>query len=151
MSKFAHLKSLAVNDGDTVEFSFYEIEGVPTLDVAPATKANREFFNAVLRKSKEAARKLRSRRNQMPTQAQIDAVRREDVALFSEYIVKGWRNVVDSKGTEVEFSKEDCQEWLMEIPDDMFEELRDFCLDIRNFRQGSDEMEAAELEDLTGN
>jgi hypothetical protein len=150
MSKFGHLKALQVSGDDTADFTFYEIEGAPVLECSPATSVNKPFFNEVLRRSKVAARKLKGRRNQIPTQGQLDEVRRQDVALFVEYIVKGWRNVVDQEGNAVEFNADECAQFLTAIPDDMFEELRNFCLDIANFRDAA-EMEPAEKEELTGN
>jgi len=150
MSKFGHLQKLAVTGESTVDFVFYAIDGSPTLEVAPATKANKPFFNAVLKKGKEAQRKLRARRGQMPTQAQLDEVRRQDADLFVEYVVKGWRNVVDQEGEPVEFSAQECREFLLAIPEDMFEELRDFCMETANFRN-VDDMPSDEQEELAGN
>ena len=149
MAKFSHLKALSVSDGDTAEFTFYEIGGAPVLTCAPATKVNSDFLNAVLKQSKAAQRKLRARKGQMPTAAQLEEVKQQDVVLFTKYIVKDWRNVEDFDGTPVEFSEEACQEFLLAIPDDMFEDLRAFCLDISNFRQEG--MDPEEQEELMGN
>ena len=150
MSKFEHLKSLVVTGDDVSDFTFYEIEGAPVLECAPATSVNKPFFNAVMRMGKAAARKMRGRKNQIPTAAQLSEVRRQDITLFVEFIVKGWRNVVDKEGNPVEFNAQECQEFLFAIPEDMFDELRAFCLDISNFRD-QDEMDPDEQEDLTGN
>ena len=142
MAQFGHLKSLAVNGDDTARYTFYEIEGSPALLVSPATSVNKPFFNAVLRKSKEAARKLRGRKGQIPTDAQ----------LFVEFIVRGWEDVIDADGEAVEFDAEAGYDFLMAIPSDMFDDLRAFCLDISNFRGLEDEaMDPEEQEDLSGN
>jgi len=150
MSKYAHVKALSVSEGDTADFVFYEIEGHPSLTCLPATSINRSFFNAVLKRRKELARKLRGRKNEVPTEAEMAAVRKQDAELFVQYIVTGWSDVIDVDGNEVEFSQEECQEFLMAIPQDMFEDLRNFCLDISNFRQ-QDRMDPEEQDELAGN
>jgi len=152
MAQFGHLKSLAVNGDDTARFTFYEIEGSPSLLVSPATSVNKPFFNAVLRKSKEAARKLRGRKGQIPTDGQLLEVRRQDAKLFVEFILRGWEDVVDADGEAVEFDAEAGYDFLMAIPPDMFDDLRAFCLDISNFRGLEDEpMDPEEQEELSGN
>jgi len=94
---------------------------------------------------------MRSRRGQTPTEAQLLEVRRQDVAIFVEFIVKGWSNVMDKDGKQVEFNAEECSDFLLAIPADLFDDLRAFCLDISNFRDVEPSMDPEEQEELTGN
>ena len=151
MADFSHLKSLQVQSDAKATFTFFRIAGEPTLEVRPATEANNEFFNAVLKQGKAAARRARGRRGQTPTKEAIEQARQEDIKLFVKYIVVDWEGVLDSKGESVPYSSEVCEQFLKAIPSDMFNELRNFCLDIDNFRLESEQMEADELEELTGN
>ena len=148
MADFSNLQSLHVKDGDTAEFVFYGIAGEPTLEVKPATAENKPFFNRVLAKNKQLQRKRKGRAEQLPTATSILEARKEDIEMFVELIIVGWSNVLDASGKAVKYSAENCRQFLNAIPGDMFDELRTFCLDISNYR---DQMDAAELEDLSGN
>lgn len=150
MTDFSHLNSLRIKDDATQPYTFYRIGGEPTLDCRPAHESNREFFNAALKASKQASRRTNSRKGATPTQETIDAARKEDIRLFALCVVTGWSGVQDSKGNEVEFSRENVEAFLSAIPSDMFTELRAFCLDIDNYRD-VDEMDIEEFEELSGN
>jgi hypothetical protein len=148
---FSHLKALQVQKDAKSTFVFFRIAGEPSLEVRPATSDNPEFFNAVLKQSKAAVRRARSRRGQQATTEAIDLARQEDIKLFVKYIIVDWDGVLDSKGELVPYSADACAQFLRAIPSDMFNELRNYCLDIENFRLESEQMEASELEELTGN
>ena len=154
MSQFDHLKALHVKDGDTADYYFEELGGTPYLTCAPATNVNKAFLNAVMKKSKEASRVANARRrlrgSDEVTDAAIERARLEDIELFVEYIVSGWGNVFNTDGEPVEFTKENCREFLQAIPPEMFADLRLFCLDVRNFRQETG-MDPDEQEALQGN
>jgi hypothetical protein len=151
MADFKHLASLRVQDNATVEYTFYRIGGDPTLSVQHAGRSNVAFFNAALRQTKIARRKAKSRKGAGITAASIEQARQEDIQMFAEFIVTGWSGVLDSKGKEVPYSQEVCIQFLNAIPPDMFDELREFCLDIENFRELDDTMDPQELEELKGN
>ncbi len=63
MSDFSHLSRLHVEATDTVDYTFYQIEGEPTLQVAPATEANKPYFNAILRRGRKNVRALNAGNN----------------------------------------------------------------------------------------
>ena len=149
MADFQHLAKLRVQDDATAEFTFFRIVGEPTLTVRHAGDTNPDFLNAVLKKPKRLQRA--ARRARQITAASIDSARMEDIQLFARCIVVGWSGVLDSQGEEVEFTRENLIDFLTAIPPDMFNELRAFCLDIENFREESDMMDAAEEEELQGN
>lgn len=151
MADFKHLAALRVEADATVDFTFFRIAGEPTLTVRPAGDTNPDFFNAALRANKKAQRAARGRRGQTPTPESIERARQADITIFADTIVTGWSGVMDSDGNEVEFSRENLVQFLNAIPPDMFNELRNFCLDIDNFRDAPEEMDEEELEDLQGN
>ena len=157
-SQFGQLKAMHVKPGDTAEFYFNELEGIPQLTCLPATNVNKPFLNAVMKASKEAARKARAMRkvkgkkkDEDVSQAAIDRARLEDISLFVEYIVQDWEDVVNIEGEPVEFNQENLRDFLTAIPPEMFNDLRVFCLDIRNFRPELDSMDSDEQEELSGN
>ena len=157
-SQFGQLKAMTVKAGDTADFFFNEIEGIPQLTCLPATNINKPFLNAVLKQSKEAARKARALRkvkgkkqDEAATDAAIARARKEDVELFVSFIVQGWEDVFNVEGEPVEFNEENCRDFLNAIPPEMFNDLRVFCLDIRNFRPDLDSMDSDEQEELSGN
>tara|TARA_R110002167_G_scaffold93122_2_gene249826 strand:+ start:22673 stop:23146 length:474 start_codon:yes stop_codon:yes gene_type:complete len=157
MSQFGQLKALHVKDGDTAEFFLSELEGIPVLTCKPATNINKAFLNAVMRASKQASRvakakrSLKGKQDETVTQAAIEKARMDDIELFVEHIVIGWEDVVNQDGAPVEFTADNCREFLQAIPPEMFTELRLFCLDIRNFRPEAAGMDPEEQETLQGN
>lgn len=144
-SNFSHLKNLQIQDGHTVEYTFWEIAGEPFLNVRPAGEANKNFFNALLKKNKQSAR--RSRKAKSVTTETLADARREDIDLFVQYIISGWGRVENMDGELVPFSRESCAEFLNAIPGDMFDSLRIFCLNMDNFRE-DESMEEEEREEL---
>jgi hypothetical protein len=147
MTDFSNFSALRIKEDTTAEFVFDEIEGEPTLTCRPATQENEDFFNAVLAKNKTAKRK-KSKSGTVPTAQLLKEARASDIEVFVDFIIVSWVNVLDAKGKAVPFSKEDCVLFLQAIPNDMFDSLRVFCLDIANFRPTMDE---EELSDLSGN
>jgi len=133
MANFSHLDDLAVDNSSTAEFIFSRIMGTPVLTVRPAHRVNRDFLNEMLSASKEVARRIGKLEHE---DTDFDKVRENDADVFARCIVTGWRNVVDSDGNEVEFTRDNCREFLLAIPEDMFDNLRTFCLTIDNFRAG---------------
>lgn len=133
MSKFSHLSALKVDASKLVRFTLGDItvNGVsPTLLLAPATEANKPYYNAVLKRV--ATAKKRSRHSAV-TMAFIDESREADIAEYAQYIVKGWEDMLDNKGNPIEFSKEECLEFLEAIDSWLFDQIRAFCVDPTNF------------------
>jgi len=139
---------LQVENGATAKFPFALIEGNPSLTVRPATDVNVPFFNAILSRDKSAEREIA--KGSDVTDEQMNAVRLKDIDLFVEFIVIDWENVLDSKGKKVKFTQDNCREFLLAIPVDMFNQLRLFCLNINNFRNRA-VMSDEELKALSGN
>lgn len=140
MSKFAAV-SIAMRE--KVDYTIYSLEGEPVLVLTQATEVNKPYFNGLLR---------RSRRNMPRVKAgniDVDLVianRDNDRELYAKHVLCGWKNVRDTKGNEVAFSHEDALDFLKALPDFIFDEIRDFASEPRNFvkEQGPDASEVAE-------
>ena len=127
---FEHLKKLEVKAGETMPFTFYQIVGEPVLHLAPATEANKPYFNALLKRSRKNQRRLQSGSF---TASVITENRDDDRELYPKFIVRGWENVVDSDNNPVTFSAEACSDFLSALPDWLFDEARQFAVDATNF------------------
>lgn len=149
MVNFSHLEKLAVDNESTAPYPFPRIMGVPVLTVRPAHRINRDFLNVMLAASKDVSRQAQKALN--GEDMQLDKVREQDVEIFADCIVVDWENVQDADGNEVPFSKEACVEFLSKIPEDMFDNLRIFCLNIENFRGGRKPVTKQEEEAISGN
>lgn len=130
MSDFSHLQKLDVGVAQTVDYTFYQIDGEPILVVAPATDANKPYFNAVLRRSRKNVRAL-SAGSVSP--GMIASNREEDRSLFVLHIIKGWRDVRDADGKEAEFTQDNVRNFLQALPDWIFDDLRTFAANPANF------------------
>lgn len=132
---FGNIEKLAVQMKDTKEYTFYDIEGNPTLIVSPATESNRKFFNAALKASRRAASRSRGK----VTVKTLEKNREQDRILYPKFVVKGWRDVVDAEGNIPEFNEENCHAFLLALPDELFDDLRIFCGDYTSFAEDDDE------------
>ena len=114
----------------TARHTFYEINGEPWVDVKPATERNKPFFNSLLRRQRRGRRIIRAG---SLTVDMIKRTRDEDRDIYSKHIVTGWGNVVDVDGETVEFSPDNCRDFLYAISDEIFDLLRDFAGDSQTF------------------
>ena len=132
-SKFGHLKSLDVRGDTTTELTLHQIDvggKSPTLIVAPATDANKPFFNAQLKRSGKSIQQIRAGRI---TAGMIEDNREEDRELYPRYVIKGWKDMVDAKGKAVEFSVDACTDFIDSIPSWLFDDIRNYCGNPQNF------------------
>lgn len=151
MVNFKHLEKLHVSQEDTEIYIFTGIMGRPRLRVKHAGECNHDFLNAALKENKKFKRQNRGRTDQEITEASIVSARKQDIVLFAKTVLVDWFDVVDSQGNKVDFSVDNAIQFLEAIPSDMFTDLKEFCLDIENFREIPDEMDSEELEAIQGN
>ena len=130
MSDFSHLQRFDVAAAETVDYELYQIDGEAVLEIAPATDANKPFFNATLRRSRKSIRALNAG---AISPAMIHSNREDDRRLFASYVVKGWRGVVDSEGKDVSFTQDNVAAFLGALPSWIFDELRVFATTPANF------------------
>lgn len=128
---FSHLQKLEIK-GKTAEFELDDIpwQPVPVLILKPATQHNKGYFNASLKSSGHKLAKIK--RGNIDEKMLMEN-RKIDRKLFPEYVVVGWRNVVDSNYDEVPFTKENCTEFLDNLPDWLFDKIREFAVFNENF------------------
>lgn len=129
MTDFGHLKKLDVKD-KTARYSIFQIEGEPALILKPANEANKPYFNAVLKRSRRNVKAIQAG---AVNQAMISENRAQDRELFPRFVVVGWEGVTDSKGKEVEFSRDNCSDFLRALPDWIFDEVRNYASNSANF------------------
>ena len=136
MADFSHLKALEVSSEKTARYTLHQITvngKTPTLIVAPATEANKPYFNALLKRAGKISSALRAG---SINAGMIEQNREEDSALYPLHVVKGWEDMIDGKtGKGVNFSKEECANFLSELPDWLFDDLRTFCGNPANFAE----------------
>lgn len=145
---FSNVRAQEVPRDRTALFTFYRLEGQPQLEVKPATEANPAYMRAMLKGSREAVRRLKAGDLSPEVLAENRA---RDKKLFPEFIVTGWPKApVDASGAAVPFSKDACAAFLEALPYDMFNELRDYCSTMDNFRP-EDSLDGSEREAISGN
>lgn len=147
---FSNVAKQSVQRTATSLFTFYRLEGQPTLEVKPATEANPAYMRAMLKGSREQVRRLSG--GDLSPEV-LEENRAKDRKLFPEHVVVGWPKApLDASGKAVAFSKDACAAFLAAVPYDMFNDLRNHCSTNDNFRPVLDEeLTKAEADDLVGN
>ena len=131
MTDFGQLRALEVTADRTAEFTLHQVEGTPTLILAPATESNIPLFNAALKHAGKASNRAKVGAKQ--SLSTIKAGRTQDRELYARFVAKGWRDVVDVNGDEVPFSRDSCLDFLTALPDYMFDDVREFAREPSNF------------------
>lgn len=139
--KFSHLSKYEVKADRRIKYVIDDIEGEPILILAPATSENKPYYNKVLRKTAKNPMKAIKKINAGTVRENRD----QDRILFANYVIKGWKRVVDGEGKEVEFSKENCFEYLTALPDWIFDQVRNYAATPDNF------IDEENIEDLSKN
>lgn len=138
--KFGNYTKAKVDGNKAVKFVFSGLEGRPTLFVRPASEVNQDFHNDNMKKSKRIVRRMS--RNGTIDPEMVKDNREKSYKLYAKHVVTRWENVVEEDGAggtkPVKFSKKDCEEFLRSIPIDMFDDLREFCVTMDNFRDDDD-------------
>lgn len=132
MVDFSNYSALQEDGSEAREFTFQDIEGQPSVLSRPATSANKKYNNARLKSLNKRTKGGRAKAR--ISLATVDAARREDAEMLSKFCITGWGTApVDSTGQPVTFSAENCREFLLAIPDWMFDEYRGWVSDPINF------------------
>lgn len=145
---FNHVRKLAVPQGATSKFTFYQIQGRPSLTVKPTGEANPPYMNAMFKRSKGVARRLRS--GDMSVDL-LEETRDIDLKLYPKFVVTGWDDVETDSREKAPFSAELVGQFLEALPEDMFDELRAHCGDLSNFRDDGDGLHEDDVEAIAGN
>lgn len=133
MSKFSNVSSLKVEATETTVFPLtFLVETMPeaALTVCPATAVNKPYHVPFTR---QMSKVFRATRNQVTSTTLIETYR---IArpLFAKHVIKGWKGIKEDGGKDVPFSPEDCLSFLEALPDSLFAEIYNYCIDEGNFR-----------------
>lgn len=133
MTDFSYLKQVDVKSDDTKEYHIDQISiagKTPVLLVASATESNTQYYNSLLRDAVKNARKVKKGG---VSAEMMKKNRDQDRELYPKYVIKGWYNVPDATGEDVRFSQEACSDFITQLPDWIFDDLRNYCSDPTNF------------------
>jgi len=151
MVDFSQVQQQAVPADATAQYKMYgiSINGKhPTLTVKPANEINKPYFNARLKKTAPRIRSMRA--GNAIDAAMLEETRNEDRELFPKYVVTGWADVCDPENPEgTPFNQSNCADFINALPDDQFDDLRQFCENTFNFRP--DAPNSDDVDALAGN
>lgn len=133
MTDFSYLKQVDVKNDELKEYHISQISvagKTPVLLVTAATESNTPYYNTLLRDAIKNARKVRKG----GVSAEVMKRNRDqDRELYPKHVIKGWRDIVDANGKEVAFSQESCSDFVNQLPDWIFDDIRNYCSDPTNF------------------
>lgn len=146
---FSNLTALAVTKDDTADLTLYTVVGEPILTVRPAGEANKPYFNHLLKHTGKYARRLKASKISATMLAEN---RDEDRALFPKFVIVNWnkRPPIDAAGKSAPFNEENCVAFIKALPDDVFDEVRDFATNMENFRDDDFDTEAVAKNSQSG-
>ena len=148
---FGHLEAYNPQ-GNTAEYALplrprlVDLDGqliVPVLVMKVAGQSNKPYWNAL---TKDLPKGQAQRR----VSDQVQRNRQQDRKLLPQYVVIGWEGVYDANGDAVEFNEANCAALLMNLPDWIMDEVRNFAATPMNFLP-DDEPTPAEVDDQAGN
>jgi hypothetical protein len=140
MADFGFVRQQAVSDGATASFTLYGIEmpngANPVLVGRYAGEANRPYYNALLkRQAKRVQRTQAALRAGMVDPEMLAQNRDDDRELFPRFVLTGWAEVCDAKGKEVPFNEQNAADFLAALPNEDFDDARNFFSNRSNFRK----------------
>lgn len=115
----------------TATFTFYDLDGEPSVELRPATRANKEYFNALLRRMGKLRKSLE--RSDV-TVEMLDKQDRLVRDLYAQYVVTGLSGWIDGDGEEIASTDENIKSLMEQLPEAQFEDLAEFAGDEDNFR-----------------
>lgn len=122
--------------GKTAVCVLVGMEGVngetPELDVLFAGQSNPNFLNAAFKLGEPIDRIEKHTGTTTKILARRRAVDRE---LYPKHIIRGMRHVPNENGEAVPYSPEAAVELVSLLPDDLFDQVRVFCNEPRNFTE----------------
>lgn len=123
--------------GVRVEYPANKDGTTPTFYIARASKGNKEWAKAFERATRPYKQAIRLK---TITPEQWEKVGRQ---VFFDAILKGWENVQDRKGANIEYTRQNAEQLMQELPD-LYYDLDERSTDMDLFK-------AEELEADSGN
>ena len=127
---FSQLKSDDQPLLDTVRHEFLQLEGAPWVEVKPAGKRNRSFFNALLK----LTARLRRQGEKDVTLEYIERVESETRKLYAEHVVVAIGGWTDEDGEEIPSNSEAFMALCTALPEELFSEIVEVAGDEGSFR-----------------
>lgn len=127
---FKYLEKLQVTKEMTVRFPLLMLEGDPVLILRPATSANKEYFNALLKRNRKNMRQIQAGDFNLGL---VEENRDSDRTLYAKAVITDWEKVIDDQGEGAKFTSENVLAFLQALPDWVFDEVRAFATNPRNF------------------
>ena len=134
---FSHLKKFAL--ANTAVYVFDQLNGAK-LTVRYAGESNTALFNARMKKQ---GRLIQNFQRGKITAEGVAMDRDQDSALYAQFFVLGWENMVDAQDKPVEFTQANVADFLHALAQQapiQFDEFRNFCQDPINFDQSDREV-----------
>ena len=128
---FSQLPSNNEPTRDTVRHEFLQLEGAPWVEVRPASRENKEYFNALLK----AMTKLRMQMEKGTMTVEI--MERQDVMireLFAKHVVAKIGGWVDEDGEAIPSNAESIAALCKALPEALFSEIAEVANDEDSFR-----------------
>lgn len=145
---FDHLQDLDVNQSSTIKVYFPEIGPDCWVEIRPANQSNRLYYNAML--SRSGDRMKRMARSSKITAEDLDLARQDDRELYPLYVMVGWNQMpADRQGNLATFSRQEAKDFCKQLPDWLFDRMRDAAG--ANERFLPEGMEEPDVEDVLPN
>lgn len=119
---FDHLKKLDFSKDSTVWVDLPEVSPGARVCIKPATEVNKPYFNAMMKTTGARARRLA--RTERVTTEDVSLNRAEDRELYPRHVLVNWEGILDSESKPVPFSFDHAREFCAQIPDWLFDRLR---------------------------
>lgn len=129
MANFTHLRKLAADK--IVEYKMPELGPDAALTLRCANEGNSGYMNDLLRLTGQA-KGARSRKVKVDAKS-LDEMRGHDKDLYPKHVIVGWSGVPDHKGKDVEYTPSEGSDLLRDLPNHLFDEMRNFATDPENF------------------
>ncbi len=130
MVSFDHLKSRDVADR-SLWLAVPQVTDNARVKVRPATDVNPGYQNGLLKMSAGRLRQTAARG--AVKKYDVEQSREDDRVLYAQYVIDDWDGIEDSAGKPVPFSRENCAEFLQQLPAWIFDRMRLFCMVPDNF------------------
>jgi hypothetical protein len=145
MSKFGRLKKFTTT-GRLYWMEMPELGEKARLQLRPAAESNKPYYNALLRTAGKRQRKIAKHGLSIED---IQNNRAEDRVLFAKYVIADWDGVQDDQGEPVPFSEDNVKELCDQLPDILFDQIRNEAGNLSNFYD--DDEQVPDADELAGN
>lgn len=122
MADFSNLKRLDVNRSSVARFQLDMLDGDFWVEGRPANEMNPAYFTDLMKRNADIARRLKNKNLSVEL---LNKMREDDRVLYAKHVLTGW-NVEDSARQPVKFSAEEVASFLKQLPDWIFDDMRNF-------------------------